>query len=117
MYETDTQYAKHNAEITAGKRFSGGGTVPMPTAQPTEKPRLAQQLDQLASVLTECHQIAGHVENAADRIIGPVPQDGSKEGPAPVPSSIEQKLAMAISYAEHLRARLGHSSQRLNSAV
>jgi hypothetical protein len=115
MYESDKPYAEANA-TQQGRRYIGG-TVPMPTAAPIEKPRLAQQLDQLDKVLVECHQIAGSVEQAVDRILGPVPQDCAKEGPAPVPSSVEQKMALAINYAENLMRRLGNASQRLNSAV
>jgi hypothetical protein len=48
-----------------------------------EKPRIVQQLDQLAKALSACHDLATNVERAADRILGPVPQDEAKAVPTP----------------------------------
>lgn len=82
-----------------------------------EKPRIALQLDQLEKVLAECHAITSSVEGAANRILGPTPETGEKTAGRPPMSSLEQRFADIISMAEGLAHRLGHASQRLNSAV
>lgn len=81
------------------------------------KPRLPQQLDQLQKVLASCHQAAQSISVAADRILGCVPQDPSKDGTAPPASTIEQRLAESIGSAEALSGRLHEALKRLNAAV
>jgi hypothetical protein len=85
--------------------------------QAVEKPRLAQQIDQLQKVIAECHDAAGSLENAVDRILGPVPQDAAKESAKPPVSTIEMRFAEAIGRVEVLAHRLRESAQRLNTAV
>ncbi len=82
-----------------------------------EKPRIAQQLDQLDKVLQECHQVASHISGAADRIMGPVPTDGAKSPGTPPSCTLEQRFAELIGVAEGLAHRLGQASTRLNQAV
>lgn len=82
-----------------------------------EKPRIAQQLDHLEKVLAECHAIAANVEHAADRLLGPTPEDPNKqEGRAPA-NSVDQRFTDLIRVAEMLAQRISHASQRLNQAV
>ena len=95
--------------------YAGNSSAPI--AKMADKPRLAMQLEQLDKVLSACHQHAQDIENVADRILGPVPQDASKTAGEPPSDTIERKMAMAISYAEGLSSRLLHASQRLSSAV
>jgi hypothetical protein len=107
--------------VPAGE-YVGSGKVSgayrdSPAMAQIEKPRLAQQLDQLEKVLQECHGITGNVESAASRLIGAVPEDGAKNAGRPPSSSIDQRLAELIGIAEGLAQRIGHASQRLNSAV
>lgn len=87
------------------------------TPAPVEKPRIQQQIDQLAKVLSACQEIASSLEMAADRIIGAAPQGSEKDGPKMPLESVEQKLAGIISFAETLHGRLQRSSQRFNAAV
>lgn len=89
------------------------------TATPAtlSKARLPQQLDELDKILSGCHELAGDLDRAADRILGSVPQDASKSAPQPEPSSIEARLQAAIGYAERLATRLHSTSQRMNSAA
>lgn len=94
------------------------GAAGAQTANAIEPPRMVSQLNQLEKVLAECHHCTASVEQAADRILGPVPQEAqSKKGPEPVAASLEQRLAEAISNATYLAHRIGQASQRLNSAV
>lgn len=95
----------------------GGNLGGMNQTQSIEKPRLPQQLDQLSKVLSECHALTGHVESAASRILGAVPEEGAKATGSPPVNSIEQRFAELIGVAEALVHRLGSVSQRLNSAV
>lgn len=81
------------------------------------KPRLSHQLDQLQKLLTACHQAAVGITGAADRILGPVPQNPSKDGPKPPVNSIEQRFAEAIGSAEILSGELHDVLNRLNGAV
>lgn len=82
-----------------------------------EKPRLAQQLDQLEKTLSGCHELANNIERVADRILGTEPQGVSETAGKPPVDTIERRFADAIGYAEALHQRLMHASQRLNSAV
>lgn len=82
-----------------------------------EKPRLPQQLDQLEKALAECHSITSHVESAASRLLGAVPEDAAKTSGRPPAGSLDQRLAELIGVAEALVHRLGSASQRFNSAV
>jgi len=75
------------------------------------------QIEQLNRALAGCHELANRLEMVADRILGPVPQDVSKEETAPSPDTIERRMADMISYAEGLSSRLMHASSRLDSAV
>lgn len=88
-----------------------------PRTTAIEKPRIAQQLDQMEKVLSECHQIASNIEGAANRILGPTPEDASKTAGRPPSASLDQRFAELISVAESLAHRLGAASSRLNSAV
>lgn len=103
----------YDSQVPAGHGIARSGVSP----KTADKPRLAQQLEQLSKVLSSCHLGAGEIENAADRILGPVPQDVSKAEPTPPTETIERKFAELIGYAESLSARLQHASSRLNSAV
>ena len=98
-------------------RSAIGGAGQGMTAAQIEKPRIAQQLDQLYKVLGDCHENTTSLEHAAERILGPVPQDPSKDSPKPPVSTIEQRFAEAIGVAEVLAHRLRNASQRFNSAV
>jgi hypothetical protein len=100
-----------------GRAYAQQLADPRPTATAVEKPRIVKQLDQLEKVIAECHHLAGSVENAADRILGPTPQDGTKDAPRPPSSTLEQRFAEAISAAELLAHRLSSAAQRLNAAV
>ena len=88
-----------------------------PASPKADKPSLQRQIDTLAKTLSVCHDHASEFERAADRILGPTPQDASKVAGAPPSDTIERKLQEAIEYADALSARLMHASQRLNSAV
>src|SRR5260221_7578227 len=82
-----------------------------------DKPRIQTQLDQLAKVLSACHESANSIDRVADRILGPTPQDASKGGEKPPVDTVERKLGEAIAWAENLCTRLQGVSNRLNSAV
>jgi hypothetical protein len=115
MYESDKQYAEHNAKSMVGARYIGGDVGP----KQIEKPRIAQQLDQLEKTLHECLAITGSVEHVADRLTGPVPEKtgGNAGDVRPTSSTVEQRLAEVSSLASYIAARLSGASQRLNSAV
>lgn len=106
-------YAAKQATQT-GNSYRGQDAVCTPAI---EKPRLSMQLDQLEKVLQECHGITGNVENAANRILGPVPEEGAKTTGRPPSSSVEQRFSELIAVAEGLAYRLGQASSRLNQAV
>ena len=83
-----------------------------------EKPRLQQQIDQLEKVLSGCHEFAESIEGVADRILGATPKAVGKDSqPTPPPSTVEQRLAAAIGFAEMLAARLHNAQRRLASAA
>ena len=82
-----------------------------------ERPRIHSQLDQLAKVLTECHHCAASVESAADRLLGPGPQEAGDKAQQPPADTVEQKLQVAIDYAQALANRLSNASAKLNAAV
>jgi translation initiation factor 2B subunit (eIF-2B alpha/beta/delta family) len=87
------------------------------TQKTLEKPRIASQIDQLEKLLSECHQGASALENVADRILGPTPQDTSKATTQPPMDTIERRLGEVINVAQALVERLHNASQRLNQAV
>lgn len=82
-----------------------------------DRPRLSMQLEQLAKVLAECHHNAGNIEQAADRILGPVPQNVEKQVCTPPSDTIERRLAELIGVAEGLNGRLQDANNRLGTAV
>ena len=93
-----------------------------PSGYPTpkavgDKPRISMQIEQLNKVLASCHEVANNLERAADRILGPVPQDVSKAETAPSPDTIERRMADVVGFAEGLSSRLMNVSTRINSAV
>ena len=97
-------------------RYQGSAQNAAPQ-QTIEKPRLSQQIDQLLKILSVCHDSAGDLSHAADRILGPVPANAENGGPVPTPTSIEQRLQSVIDVADALFGRLQETTKRLNSAV
>lgn len=105
------EYAQQQENPNRGRNAIGGA----PSA--IEKPRIAQQIDHLAKVLAECHNLAGSIENVADRMLGPVPQDATKGVEKAAIDTLERRLSDTIHNAEVLVARLQSASNRLNSAI
>ena len=99
--------------------YAGQDARSLPTSapKPIEKPRLQQQLDQLEKVLSGCHECASRIENAADRLLNPKPQDVGKTAERPSPNSIEGRLAMMIEIAEGLGSRLIHAANQLDQTA
>jgi hypothetical protein len=81
------------------------------------KPRLHEQIETLNKTLAVCHQSARDLEQIADRILGPVPENVSKDAPKPATDTIERKLTETQENLDALSGRLLHAVQRLNSAV
>lgn len=100
-------------QASAGHGIARSGVSP----KTADRPRLAMQLEQLSKVLGECHSVAGSIEQAADRILGPVPQEAEKTPGNPPSETIERRFAELIGVAEMLSARLQHANSRLGSAV
>ena len=97
--------------------FRGAGQIGGPTAKAIEKPTLAMQIEQLGKILGDCHNTVSKLESSVDRLIGPVPENGAKDGAAPVPDSFSGKLEEMLRYATAPSQRLGRTSQRMHSAV
>ena len=95
--------------------YANAAGIPIPKV--SDKPRIAMQIEQLEKVLSVCHNAANDIEHVADRILGPVPQDATKEGPPPSLETVERRIQHVISIAEGLSSRLMNASTRLNSAV
>lgn len=93
-----------------------GGISNAPRAV-ADKPRLQSQLDQLEKTLEGCHSAASRIEQAADRLTGPKPQDVAKTAERPAPHSVEQRLAMLIGVCEGLAGRLNDASSQLDAAA
>lgn len=99
--------------------YENAGSVNRISSGPktADRPRLSMQLDQLGKVLAECHNCAGAIEQAADRVLGPTPQEAEKSIAVPPADTIERRLAELIGIAEVLGVRLQHANNRLDSAV
>ena len=113
MYESKEAVAERNARYIPGRDMPDQ----MPKNATIQKPTLSLQMEQLGKVLAECHSIATNLENAVDRIVGPVPEAGEKTGPTPLPDSVTGRLEAEIRCAVSLSNRLSAACKRMNSAV
>jgi hypothetical protein len=108
------EYATAGQQMTTG--LGRGDRLTNPP-QPIDKPSIQRQIEMLDKIMAGCHEVAGNIDRAADRILGPVPTGGETAGTAPTPISLDSRLQDLTGYAERLLHRLTATSQRLNSAI